>query len=103
MLLGVQKVIAALNGGGTVMPKSNVHAIFEQFVGSLSALIKEKVYGSVNAATTDFLAAKFGTADEEPKPVRRRRRKRRSGRNPEEQAAGKPGRKRGVKSITTQI
>ena len=51
------------------MPRSkSVPAIFEEFVGSLSALIREKVAESVNAATTDFLTAKFGHATEEPKP-----------------------------------
>ena len=80
------------------MPGSNVHAIFEQFVSSLAALIKEKVTESVQAATSDFFATKFATTAEEPKPVRRRRRRRRGGRKPvEEKVAGKPGRKRGRK------
>ncbi|MBI5526555.1 MAG: hypothetical protein HY897_09480 [Deltaproteobacteria bacterium] len=70
------------------MPKGiprSVPALFEQFVGSLSVLIKEKVSEAVQAATNDFFASKFGTvvapAAATPAPVRRRRRRRR-GRKP---------------------
>ena len=71
---------------------SNVAHIFESFVGSLSALIKEKVSESVNIATTEFFNSRFaaGGAKAEEKPVRRRRRRRRRGRKP-----GRPAGKRG--------
>ena len=62
------------------MPQSrNVHEIFEEFVASLSTLIKEKVSEAVACATSEFLNSKFGAGPataEEPKPVRRRRRRR---------------------------
>lgn len=74
-------------------PRSNVHTIFEEFVSSLSALIKVKVSEAVQVATSDFFAAKFAPAAGEPKPVRKRRRRRRGGRRPaEEKVVGKPGR-----------
>lgn len=88
------------------MPRSkSVPAIFEEFVSSLSALIKVKVAESVQAAMSDFFAAKFAPAAvEESKPVRRRRRRRHGGRKPEaEQAVAvvghKRGRKRGPKPV----
>lgn len=65
------------------MPKRSVHAVFEEFVSSLSTLIKERVAESVQTATADFLASKFMAGQaEEPKKVRRRRGKK-PGRKPE--------------------
>lgn len=63
------------------MPKQkSVHTIFEEFVASLSVLIKTKVGEAVNAATAEFLNSKFGSGastptTDEPQPVRRRRRR----------------------------
>jgi hypothetical protein len=56
--------------------KKSVPAIFEQFVTSLGALIKEKVAESVQAATNDFFTNKIGVAAEKPRKVRRRRKRR---------------------------
>lgn len=56
-----------------------VHVIFEEFVASLSDLIKVKVSEAVQTATADFLASKFMAQSAAPadaaKPVRRRRRR----------------------------
>lgn len=87
------------------MPKSkSVHAVFEAFVSSLSHLIKVKVAESVNAATADFLATKFGAtiAAEEPKPVRRRRRRRRGVKKLVKKAIATLGRKCGRKPGRSQ-
>ena len=64
---------------------TNVAGIFEQFVQSLSALIKEKVAEAVHASTADFLSSKFGgvVTAEEPTHVRHRRRRRRGGKKPD--------------------
>lgn len=76
-----------------------VPAIFEEFVSSLSALIKVKVAEAVQAATSDFFATKFGqsVAVAEPKPIRRRRRRRRGARKLVKEAVAVLGRKRGRK------
>ena len=60
------------------MPRSrSVHAIFDEFVASLTALIKEKVAQAVQTATDDFCATRFGGAVQAPaKPIVRRRRSR---------------------------
>ena len=64
------------------MPKRSVHAVFEEFVSSLSTLIKERVAESVQTATAEFLASKFMAGQAEaPKKVRRRRGKK-PGRKP---------------------
>lgn len=77
----------------------SVHAIFEQFVGSLSALIKVKVAESVNAATSDFFAAKFGGVIGEKAasaaPIRRRRRRRRRTTEPQPVKLSKQGKRLG--------
>lgn len=74
------------------MPRGKkVHDIFNQFVQSLSALIKTHVAESVNAATTEFFNSRFGVGAvktaENQKPVRRRRRR---GRKPAVKAVVKP-------------
>lgn len=85
------------------MPKSNVHVIFEQFVSTLSALIKLKVAEAVQAATSDFFETKFGQAvTEDSKPVRRRRRRRRGVRKIVKEAVAVLGRKRGRKPGRSQ-
>lgn len=93
------------------MPRhKSVHTIFEQFVSSLSDLIKRKVSEAVNAATTDFLTEKFGVAKQaadEPKPKRRYRRRR--GRKPAVEAVAKPAkvtrkrRKRGAAKVEKPV
>ena len=55
-----------------------VHVIFEEFVASLSDLIKVKVSEAVQTATSDFLASKLMTIPtaKVAEPVCRRRRRR---------------------------
>ena len=70
----------------------SVNTIFDQFVSSLSTLIKEKVTEAVQGATNDFFSSKFGAAvapaAAAAAPVRRRRRR---------------GRKPGPKPATTGV
>lgn len=80
---------------------ANVAHIFEQFVGSLSALIKEKVGESVHVATVEFLNSKLGASAaktvEKVTKKRRRRRGRKPGRKPGRPAKrlGRPPKKLG--------
>ena len=79
-------------------PGANVAHIFEQFVGSLSALIKEKVSESVNIATTEFFNSKIGAGAAkiaERKTVKRRGRKPGRPKGKPGRPKGKPGRKPG--------
>ena len=56
------------------MSKRSVHAVFEEFVSSLSTLIKDRVAEAVRTATADFLASKLMAGQaEEPEKVSRDR------------------------------